>query len=56
MEKLMAEDSSGERSAVEEKFPRIAKVLCELWGTIECKPYLLSLVFDERGNRQGFSS
>mgnify|MGYP001421737483 CR=1 FL=1 len=42
------------RSAIEEKFPRIAKALCELWGKPEYPPYLCSLVFDERGNRQGF--
>ena len=43
-----------ELSAIEEKYPRIAKALCELWGKNGCSPYLLSLVFDERGGRQGF--
>lgn len=43
-----------EQSAIEEQFPRIAKALCELWGKAGYAPYLHSLVFDERGNRQGF--
>jgi hypothetical protein len=43
-----------EQSAIEEKFPRIAKALCELWGQEGYTPYLRSLVFDERGGRQGF--
>ena len=42
------------QSAIEEKFPRIAKALSELWGKPEYIPYLRSLVFDERGSRQGF--
>ncbi len=42
------------QSAIEEKFPRIAAALSELWGKPEYTPYLRSLVFDERGNRQGF--
>ncbi len=41
-------------SAIEEKFPRIAKALSDVWGKEECAPYLRSLVFDERGGRQGF--
>ena len=43
-----------ELTALEEKFPRIAKALCELWGQEGYSPYLQSLVFDERGGRQGF--
>ena len=42
------------QSAIEERFPRIAKALCELWGKPGYMPYLHSLVFDERGGRQGF--
>jgi hypothetical protein len=47
-------DAESGLSAIEQKFPRIAKALCELWGKPEYSPYLRSLVFDERGNRQGF--
>lgn len=42
------------QSALEEKFPRIAQALTEYWGKAEYEPYLRSLVFDERGGRQGF--
>lgn len=41
-------------SAVEDQYPRIAQTLSELWGKSDCEPYLLSLVFDGRGGRQGF--
>lgn len=47
-------DSDPGLTAIEEKFPRIAKALCELWGKEGYGPYLQSLVFDERGGRQGF--
>lgn len=47
-------NAGSEVSALEEKFPRIAKGLSELWGQEGYAPYLRSLVFDERGNRQGF--
>lgn len=41
-------------SAIEEKFPHIAQSLCDRWGKASYLPYLSSLVFDERGGRQGF--
>ncbi len=41
-------------SALEDQYPRIAQTLSELWGKSDCEAYLLSLVFDERGGRQGF--
>lgn len=46
--------AGSELSAIEEKFPRIAKALSELWGQEAYASYLRSLVFDERGGRQGF--
>ncbi len=42
------------QSALELHYSRIANSLTELWGKPGCEPYLLSLVFDERGGRQGF--
>ena len=48
-----ASDESG-RSALEEKFPRIAQALCECWGKAGCTAYLESLIYDQRGGRQGF--
>jgi len=46
--------STADWSAIELQFPRIAQALCEVWGREGCTPYLLSLVFDQRGGRQGF--
>lgn len=53
MQAQLADNFTG-LSAVEHQYPRIAQSLCELWGKPDCEPYLLSLVFDERGGRQGF--
>ncbi len=47
-------DAESGLSAIEQKFPRIARALCDLWGKPAYVPYLRSLVFDERGGRQGF--
>ena len=49
-------DASGESggSALEEKFPRIAQTLCACWGKADCTAYLESLIYDQRGGRQGF--
>lgn len=41
-------------SHVEQKFPRIVARLVELWHSGACRPYLNSLLLDERGDRQGF--
>ena len=36
-------------------FPRIVNKLCELWKRPTLfDPYLLNLIFDQRGGRQGF--
>jgi hypothetical protein len=43
-------------SAIERRFPRIARELCSLWGQEEVDRYLDSLLIDERGDRQGFPS
>lgn len=43
-------------SAVERRFPRIARELCLLWGKGEIDAYLDSMLIDTRGDRQGFPS
>jgi hypothetical protein len=36
-------------------FPRVANKLCELWKRpAQCEPFLVELMFDQRGGRQGF--
>lgn len=46
--------TSPQFSALEQKFPRIALRLVELWESMACGAYLRSLLMDERGGRQGF--
>ncbi len=41
-------------SALEQRFPRIALRLVELWQSLACGDYLRSLLIDDRGDRQGF--
>lgn len=41
-------------SALEERYMRLAKEVETLWPRPECKPYLESLIMDNRANRQGF--
>jgi len=43
-----------EVSAIEKRFPRIAKELCALWGTQGIDNYIDNLLLDERGDRMGF--
>ncbi len=43
-----------EITLIKEQFPRIANKIVQLWGMAELDRYLESLVFDERGGRQGF--
>jgi len=42
------------RSAIEERFPHIARELCALWKTEQIELYLDDLLLDSRGGRQGF--
>ncbi|HNQ04710.1 MAG TPA: hypothetical protein PKH69_08865 [Thiobacillaceae bacterium] len=43
-----------ERSAIETRFPHIARELCALWKTGQIDLYLDDLLLDSRGGRQGF--
>lgn len=45
---------TSDASAIEIRYPHVAKGLCDYWGKPECLSYLESLVFDQRGGRQGF--
>ncbi|NWG40171.1 MAG: hypothetical protein HXY27_09465 [Hydrogenophilaceae bacterium] len=46
--------TSPEFSHLEQKFPRIAMKLVEVWQSDACRDYLHSLLMDDRGDRQGF--
>jgi hypothetical protein len=41
-------------SLILDRYPDIGKKITQLWGSVELNQYLNSLVFDERGGRQGF--
>jgi hypothetical protein len=43
-----------EISALEQRFPRIAKEISILWGSNEINDYIDSLLLDNRGERMGF--
>jgi hypothetical protein len=43
------------RSALEEKFPRIADKVVLMWGYPEIITFFESLTLDDRGDRHGFS-
>ena len=43
-----------EKSAIECSYPHVAEGLCRFWASEKRQGYLESLVFDQRGGRQGF--
>lgn len=40
--------------AIEKRFPRIARELCNRWQSDEIDDYIDSLLLDDRGDRMGF--
>jgi hypothetical protein len=41
-------------SLIHERFPNIGQMIRRTWGTGQLHHYLGTLIFDERGGRQGF--
>ncbi len=39
---------------LDERYPRLLERIAELWGTNQLDPFLYDLVYDTRGDRQGF--
>lgn len=39
---------------IQEKFPRIGNRIGLMWGSVELQKFLNDLIFDARGDRQGF--
>jgi len=39
---------------IREQYPKIGERIFHLWGEAELQNYINSLVFDERGDREGF--
>ncbi len=42
-------------SVIWEKYPRIGEKITLMWGYVELQEYLGTLIFDERGGRDGFA-
>lgn len=40
----------------EHNFGRIAEAIDLTWGNVECEKYMMKLIIDDRGDRQGFPS
>ena len=38
----------------EEKYPRVAEKIANLWGTVGMSRYFNEILFDDRGDREGF--
>ena len=38
----------------EEKYPRIVEKIAMLWGTVGMSRYFTEILFDDRGDREGF--
>ncbi len=47
-------DVARDVSMIQEDFPDIAEKITRLWGSSELNQFFDSLMFDERGTRQGF--
>jgi hypothetical protein len=42
-------------SLIHEKHPKIGEKIMKLWGSVELHTYMNSIIFDQRGGRQGFA-
>jgi len=47
-------DIAPDVAVIREKFPRIGNKIALLWGSAELQKFLNELIFDARGDRQGF--
>ena len=50
----MPADIAPDVAVIQEKFPRIGNRIALLWGSAELQKFLNELIFDARGDRQGF--
>ena len=39
---------------VQDQFPKIGEKITLMWGSVPLQQYLSKIIFDERGDRQGF--
>lgn len=45
-----------ELEVINKHFPRIGGRIMSMWGNVALQQYLKQLIFDDRGDRQGFPS
>lgn len=53
---LLGEDSNLYPHKTEAKYPRIVEKISMLWGTVGMSRYFTEILFDDRGDREGFPS
>jgi hypothetical protein len=56
LSRLLGEGSNLYPHRTEEKYPRIVEKIALLWGTVAMSRYFNELLFDDRGDREGFPS
>lgn len=54
VQRKLCRDVAADGSALEQRFPRIAKTLSSFWQTPDIETYLDGLLLDDRGDRRGF--
>ena len=56
LSRLLGEGSGLYPTHTEAKYPRIAEKIAMLWGTVGMSRYFNEILFDDRGDREGFPS
>ena len=54
LSRMLGEGSNLYPHQTEEKYPHIVEKIAMLWGTIGMSRYFNDLLFDDRGDREGF--
>jgi hypothetical protein len=53
---ILPAEIAREVSVIRKGYPKIGETITKLWGSVDLYAYLNSIIFDERGCRQGFSA
>ncbi len=51
---VLPSDLATDFSMIQEQFPKISEKITLMWGSAVLQQYLSKIIFDERGDRQGF--
>jgi hypothetical protein len=52
---ILPTDIARDVSVIHKRYPEIGGTIKKLWGSVDLYAYLNSIIFDERGGRQGFA-